>query len=410
MFAVLTSAALALAPFGLKSGDRVVFYGDSITEQQFYTVDVETFVRTRYPGLNVRFYDRGWSGDSSWGGGGGDPATRVSRDVAPLKPTVVTIMLGMNDGGYVPYEQKIADTFNDWYGKLIGYIQKDAPGARLTLIRTSPWDDIAKDNPPFPKTGWVSWHGYNDVLLHYGKVVQDQAEKNHYSFVDFNKPMTDLVTAAKAANPELATQIIPDGIHPGPAGHIIMAGALLKSWGADPVVSSVHLNAASKAVAGSERTHIDSFDGTSWTQKDEALPFAMDPDDKVVQLVLANSHFTDELNQETLQVEGLAAGNYELSIDGTAVSKFSADQLSTGVNLANFATPMRKQALDVLGAVRERSQLDFFQWRQVRVSHADLPAEAKADQALSALEVQMDDQVIKMAEPKPHKYQLKLVP
>ena len=48
-FAPGASAADSSA-FYLKPGDRVCFYGDSITEQRFYGVDVETYVRTRFPG------------------------------------------------------------------------------------------------------------------------------------------------------------------------------------------------------------------------------------------------------------------------------------------------------------------------------------------------------------------------
>ena len=35
--------------FALKDGDRVVFYGDSITEQRLYTTYVEHYVLTHYP-------------------------------------------------------------------------------------------------------------------------------------------------------------------------------------------------------------------------------------------------------------------------------------------------------------------------------------------------------------------------
>ena len=40
-------------PFYLKDGDRVVFYGDSITDQRLYTVFTETYVVTRFPKLGV---------------------------------------------------------------------------------------------------------------------------------------------------------------------------------------------------------------------------------------------------------------------------------------------------------------------------------------------------------------------
>ena len=49
--------------FYLKDGDRVVFYGDSITEQRYYTTFVETYVVTRWPEQNITFVNAGWGGD-----------------------------------------------------------------------------------------------------------------------------------------------------------------------------------------------------------------------------------------------------------------------------------------------------------------------------------------------------------
>ncbi len=101
MLAVSASAwAGSGTQFYLHGGDKVVFYGDSITEQRMYSTILETFVATRYPDLNVTFVNSGWGGDTVHGGGGGTIDTRLNRDVFPYQPTVVTIMLGMNDGGY----------------------------------------------------------------------------------------------------------------------------------------------------------------------------------------------------------------------------------------------------------------------------------------------------------------------
>src|SRR3954469_15911565 len=82
--------------FYLKPGDRVVFYGDSITDQRLYTTFTETFIVTRFPTLDVSFTHSGWGGDRVGGGGGGPVDLRLERDVFPYRPTVVTIMLGMN--------------------------------------------------------------------------------------------------------------------------------------------------------------------------------------------------------------------------------------------------------------------------------------------------------------------------
>jgi len=61
------SASLALEPtadFYLKAGDRIVFFGDSITDHRIYDTIVETFVVTRYPKLNVTFVHSGWGGET----------------------------------------------------------------------------------------------------------------------------------------------------------------------------------------------------------------------------------------------------------------------------------------------------------------------------------------------------------
>src|SRR3954463_13859667 len=76
-------------PFYLKDGDRVVFYGDSITDQRLYTTYVETYVVTRFPKADITFVHSGWGGDRVGGGGGGRIDKRLKRDVFAYKPTVM---------------------------------------------------------------------------------------------------------------------------------------------------------------------------------------------------------------------------------------------------------------------------------------------------------------------------------
>ena len=49
LFLALAAGLKAEGPFAIKDGDRIVFYGDSITDQRLYTTFVETYIVTRFP-------------------------------------------------------------------------------------------------------------------------------------------------------------------------------------------------------------------------------------------------------------------------------------------------------------------------------------------------------------------------
>src|ERR1700674_1857971 len=102
---LILAGLLGASPeFHVRDGDTVVFYGDSITNQRLYTVFTETFVLTRFPGMKVTFIHSGWSGDRVSGGGRGPVDVRLDRDVLAYQPTAITIMLGMNDAEYRPFD------------------------------------------------------------------------------------------------------------------------------------------------------------------------------------------------------------------------------------------------------------------------------------------------------------------
>src|SRR5258708_3298721 len=83
----LSSLSPAPTPLLLHEGDRVVFYGDSITAQRLYTRLLEDIVVSRYPALHVEFFNAGVSGDTVQGRGAGDPPPRPPRDGFSPPPT-----------------------------------------------------------------------------------------------------------------------------------------------------------------------------------------------------------------------------------------------------------------------------------------------------------------------------------
>src|SRR5262249_39847644 len=228
-------------PFALHDGDRVVFYGDSITDQRLYTTFVETYVVTRFPGMKVSFVHSGWGGDRVSGGGGGPIDHRLTRDVFAYKPTVVTVMLGMNDARYRAFEQSIFDVYSRGYQHLVQSLKSNLPGVRITLIVPSPFDDVTR-KPNFEG-------GYNQVLIRYGDFVRSLAEKEGASVADLNTSVVAALKKAVEIDSTHAQDLIRDRVHPGPAGQLLMAEALLKAWNAPSLVSSVEIDAGSRRIA-----------------------------------------------------------------------------------------------------------------------------------------------------------------
>jgi lysophospholipase L1-like esterase len=407
---LVAAAACALSAAGqdrafyLKDGDRVVFYGDSITDQRLYTVFVETYVATRFPKLHVTFVHSGWGGDRVTGGQGGTVDLRLKRDVDAYKPTVMTVMLGMNDAGYQAFNDALFKTYTDGLKHIVDSARADNPGVRITLIEPSPFDDVTR-GPNFEG-------GYNAVLLKYAEAVKKFAGEDGLAVADMNAPVVAMLEKAKAADPKLAEKIISDRIHPGPGGHLIMAEALLESWNAPAVVSDVALDAAEAkagSVDGAEISGVaSSANGLSWTETESALPMPVDTSDPVVALVLRCSDFVKTLDQERLRVTGLAAAKYALKIDGEAVGMFSSDELSSGVNLATLPTPMLKQAQSVHDLVAKHNLIHFARWRNVQVPLQDLDFSEKqpAMDQLDKLEQELIGRERQAAQPKPHHFEL----
>jgi lysophospholipase L1-like esterase len=391
--------------FALKDGDTVVFYGDSITAQRLYTRYVEDFVLTRYPQLHIKFINSGVPGDSVSGGYAGTMPVRVQRDVQPFRPAMITVMLGMNDGWWGQESPQIDVAFRKGYGELLDALRKAAPGAAITLIRPSPYDEIT--------------HGTEFPL--YSKVIDDLADDvsriaaerrasgdNKILLSDFHQPLVDALQRAKAQSPQLATLMIPDRIHPSEIGHWIMAAQLLSAWHVDPVVSSLTLSAAKVEILNKQRTSITQLEktanGLKWRQTDEALPLPLDFNDSMMLLLLTISDIP-KVNQQLLRIEALEPGQYQLTIDGKAIGTLSDRELESGINLALYKTPMVDQARDIDYSEGQRTALDRARF--------ELSADVKEDATSTIAEIKLRDaqdqlavDIGKKINPVPHNFEI----
>jgi lysophospholipase L1-like esterase len=380
-------------------GDRVVFYGDSITAQRLYTRFVEDFVLTRYPQMHVTFWNAGVPGDTVYGGYTGDMATRLKRDLLPRQPTVVTILLGINDGYYMAFNQKYLDIYKDGYRKLIDSIRTDVPSAGMTLVSPTPYDEV---------THGTEFAHYNEVVSRHAAFVRELAASAHLAFSDFNQAESNLLIGGTQRNSSLASLLVPDRIHPAEASHWLMAATLARSWGISPIVSSLRIDGAAGKVVAALNTQIADLgmtgDRLHWKQTDNALPLPLPLDDPMIQLVLSASDLA-MMDRQILGVDGLHAARYMLKIDGQKIASLTREQLSSGVNLALFATPMESQARGIDGIELKRTRLDEARF----ILAIEDPKVSEDADSLNAMEVK--DAALAAgqrtaAQPKPHAFEL----
>jgi lysophospholipase L1-like esterase len=408
MLGLVLALGMSAAPpdgFYLHDGDRVVFYGDSITDQRLYTTFIETYVVTRFPRMKVSFVHSGVGGDRVTGGGAGPIDVRLPRDVVAYKPDVMTIMLGMNDGSYRAFDQKIFDTYASGYRHIVQTVKEALPGIRITVIQPSPYDDVTRP-PTFEG-------GYNTVLVRYGEFVKELGSKEKLTVADLNGPVVAALEKANKLDAETAKKLVPDRVHPAPAGHLLMAEALLKAWQAPAIVAAVEIDAAKPVIVSVTNTRVTDLavgERISWTQVDEALPMPVDTKDEVVALALRASDFVEAMDQEPLRVTGLTAARYTLKIDGEVVGTFTKEEFAKGVNLATLATPMAKQAAAVHDLTLRHNIVHFARWRLVGVNLDNIAIPAAhlqtAADALDTLEADVIAEQRAAAQPKSHRYEL----
>ena len=274
------------------------------------------------------------------------------------------------------------------------------PGVRIVAIQPSPYDDVTRP-PTFEG-------GYNAVLVRYGGFLKELADTEKLSLADLNTSLVAALTKAYAADPALAARILPDRVHPGPGGHLIMAEALLKSWNAPALVSSVEIDAAAKQVVRSERTRVSELEGLTWIQTDEALPMPFDTKDATLALAVRSSDFVEALDSEPLKVTGLSGEHYTLRIDGEPVGTFTRADLAAGINLAALPTPMAKQAAEVHALTLKHNNIHFARWRQIQVPLQDdhFETSRKAMDSLDALESEIVQRQRAAAQPRARRFEL----
>jgi lysophospholipase L1-like esterase len=212
LLAMLLSTAALRADILVKSGEKVAFMGDSITEGGWG--NPKGYVRLVVAGLvangvNVEPVPAGVSGHKS-----NDMLARLDRDVLAKKPQWMTLSCGVNDVWHgvkgVPLEQ-----YKDNIGKIVE--QCTAAGIKVVVLTATVIQE-ALDNPENQKLA-----AYNDFL-------RQLAKDKNLPLADLNAMFQERIKAENKPGQKVLTA---DGVHMNDEGNKLMARGVLKAFGLD---------------------------------------------------------------------------------------------------------------------------------------------------------------------------------
>jgi lysophospholipase L1-like esterase len=232
---------------------RIVFLGNSITYAGSYITDIEAYIITHYPKKEYEFINVGLpsetvSGLSEPGHADGkfprpDLHERLNRVLTLTKPDLVFICYGMNDGIYMPLDssrfQKFKDGLTDVHNRVV-----QQTGATIIHLTPPYYDELKGKNK-----------GYEATLDTYTDWVMSQQQSAGWNVIDIHYSMKLFTQAHRKVDSAFgiaAFALAEDGVHPGEAGHWIMAKQVLLYLGEKAVATAPDIHAALDDIPQSE--------------------------------------------------------------------------------------------------------------------------------------------------------------
>ncbi len=206
----------------------IVTFGDSVTAPRGRTAVYPDLLANdlSYDGKDVKIINAGIGSHTTTMG-----KARFEKDVLNVKPDVAVIMFGINDAAVDVWKDPPADkprvSLADYRNNLTEMVQAlKSRGTRVVLMTSNPlyWAATTLklyDKPPYRPE---DVDGFNVVLRDYVSAVREIAKTEDVGLVD----VFAAFEAYDAEPKHKPGALNPDGMHPGDAGHRIIADLLIE--------------------------------------------------------------------------------------------------------------------------------------------------------------------------------------
>ncbi|HUC84751.1 MAG TPA: SGNH/GDSL hydrolase family protein [Candidatus Acidoferrales bacterium] len=370
--------APAPGPLILKQGDRLAIIGDSITEQKMYSRIMETYLTVCVPELKITTRQFGWSGETAEGF-----LQRMTNDCLRFHPTVATTCYGMNDFRYRPFDMENEKWYIDNYSAVVRSL-KDA-GAVVVLGSPGCVGKV----PSWTKSDLYTMDELNINLCAFRDGDIALAKELQTPFADIFWTLFKAGYTGKTDYGQNYALCGRDGVHPGWAGHLVMAYAFLRAMGLDGDIGTFTVDLGAQTATATAGHTVDSFKDNQLTITSTKYPFCASGDTNSEGSLRSGATlvpFFQELSRFNLIVKNGSAMQYYV-IWGSATNTYTAGQLADGVNLAAdfvdnpFCEPFRR--VDEAVAAKQE-----YETRQIKQVFHSKEAEADMEKAVATTEAE----------------------
>lgn len=214
---------------------KVLFLGDSITDNGLYVAFMDAYFKLHHPGHAITLIPLGVSSETA--SGLSEPKHpfprpcvhhRLQRAIQESQPDWVVACYGMNDAIYHPYSEERIGAYKKGIRELIDIVRQE--GARIAVMTPPPFDPPSFSGALIGEEGLdfsylAVYRDYDQVLEKYAQWLGSK-ECPADACIDIRTPLAADITERRSLHPRYRSG---DGIHPNAFGHWVIARALLSS-------------------------------------------------------------------------------------------------------------------------------------------------------------------------------------
>ena len=313
----------------LRAGQLLMIAGDSITEQRQFGRIIESYLAACHPHLNAEVRQSGWSGEST-----AAFLPRAEADLLSFRPGFVISAYGMNDFGYDRFSPALAEEYWSSSHELARRIKASGAGQLLA----SP--GCISLVPAWCERQDISVAELNASLAQIRDLGRALAESEGLAFSDCFQAMSDAESKARASYGPGFHIAGDDGVHPGWAGHMVMATAMLGALGLESDLGAFEMQAGSGAARTRGEGQRLLASGEGWMRiRSWRYPYCVGPGElsknssQAAGAALCGFH--RRLNRLSFRLGGAGRGPWQLSW-GAESMVVGGELLERGINLAEL--------------------------------------------------------------------------